>query len=251
MNGLGYTSREQLINQLRLRLADGMVDVELDRAHYDTAIDLSLARYRQLSSGSVEESFIFIQTQPNQVEYVLPNEVIEVERLYRRGVGANSGTGSDFDPFDAAFNNMYLLNAGVGGGLATFDAFSQFKETVGRIFGSEYDFRWNRHSKKLTILRSVRNHEDIGVGVRMYKPEEILLSDVYASDWLARWALAESKYMLGQARGKYQSGLPGAGGAIILNGEAMKTEAMQEMEELKQAIHNMEEGNEPLSFIVG
>lgn len=251
MNGLGYNSREKLITQLRLRLADGMVDVELDRAHYDTAIDLALARYRQLSSGSVEESFIFIQTQPSQVEYTLPDEVIEVERLYRRGVGANSGTGSDFDPFDAAFNNMYLLNAGVGGGLATFDAFSQFKETVGRIFGAEFNFRWNRHTKKLTILRSVRNHEDIGVGVRMYKPEEILLSDIYASDWLARWALAESKFMLGEARSKYQSGLPGAGGNITLNGEALKNEAVQEMENLKQSIHNMEEGNEPLGFIVG
>ena len=45
---IGYKSREQLITETQLRLADGMVDVELDREHYDVAIDKALARYRQL-----------------------------------------------------------------------------------------------------------------------------------------------------------------------------------------------------------
>ena len=50
---IGYNNREELVNELQLRLADGMVDVELDRAHYDIAIDKSLALYRQLSAGAV------------------------------------------------------------------------------------------------------------------------------------------------------------------------------------------------------
>lgn len=152
-NSIGYESREQLIAEMQLRLADGIVDVELDRAHYDIAINKAVSAYRQLSSGSVEESVIFLQTQPDVNEYTLPSEVMEVQRLYRRGVGTNSGSGSNFDPFDVAFNNMYLLNAGQIGGLTTFDAFSQYKETVGRIFGSEYDFNWNRRTKTLNILR--------------------------------------------------------------------------------------------------
>ena len=60
---IGYNNREELVNELQLRLADGMVDVELDRAHYDIAIDKSLALYRQLSAGAVEESALFITTQ--------------------------------------------------------------------------------------------------------------------------------------------------------------------------------------------
>ena len=35
-----------------------MVDVELDREHYDVAINKALQKYRQLSSGAVEESMI-------------------------------------------------------------------------------------------------------------------------------------------------------------------------------------------------
>ena len=139
----GYGSRDDLIRELKLRLGDGMVDVELDRDHYDIAINKAMAKYRQLSSGSVEESIVWIQTQPDVTKYTLPSEVIDVKRLYRRGVGTNSGGGTNFDPFDVAFNNMYMLQAGQLGGLATFDAFAQYKETLGRIFGSEYNFTYN------------------------------------------------------------------------------------------------------------
>jgi len=248
---IGYNSREDLIQELQLRLADGIVDVELDRAHYDVSIDKALAIYRQLSAGSVEESVLFLQTQDGVTEYTLPDEVQEVRRIYRRGIGTNSGGGTNFDPFDVAFNNMYMLQAGQIGGLAVFDAFAQYKETIGRIFGSEYNFIWNRNTKQLKILRNVRHEEEIAVGIYNFIPESILLKDVYSSNWLGTYALAQSKMMLGEARSKYTSGLPGAGGAIQLNGEALKAEAQTMIDSLKESIHNFEEGNIPLNFIIG
>jgi len=250
-NDIGYNNREELIRETQLRLADGIVDVELDREHYDVAIKKALSKYRQLSSGSVEESIIFINTQEGQTEYTLPDEVMEVRRLYRRGIGTNSGGGTNFDPFDVAFNNMYMLQAGQIGGLAVFDAFAQYKETIGRVFGSEYNFLWNRNTKVLKILRNVRHEEEVAVGVYNYIPESILLKDVYASDWLAAYTLSQSKYMLGEARSKYTSGLPGAGGAIQLNGTELKAEAQGELEKLNEQIHLMEEGNDPLGFVIG
>jgi hypothetical protein len=250
-DSIGYSSREELIREMQLRLADGIVDVELDREHYDIAIKKAVQKYRQLSSGSVEESMIFITTQDGVTEYTLPDEVMEVRRLYRRGIGTNSGGGTNFDPFDVAFNNMYMLQAGQIGGLAVFDAFAQYKETIGRVFGSEYNFLWNRNTKVLKILRNVRHEEEVGVGVYNYIPESILLRDVYASDWLASYSLAQAKFMLGEARSKYTSGLPGAGGAITLNGDTLKAEAQAEIEKLNEAIHLMEEGNNPLGFVIG
>ena len=89
------------------------------------------------------------------------------------------------------------------------------------------------------------------VGVYNFIPEQLLLGDVYAGTWLGSYALAQCKLMLGEARSKYTSGLPGAGGAIQLNGTELKTEGQQELENLKMAIHNMEEGNSPLGFIIG
>ena len=248
---VGYNDRQEIIEEITLRLADGMVDVELDRAHYDIAINKAIQKYRQLSSGSVEEAVIFIQTTAGVVEYTLPDEVIDVKRLYRRGIGTNSGGGTNFDPFDVAFNNMYMLQAGQIGGLAVFDAFAQYKETIGRVFGSEYNFTFNRNSKQLTILRNVNHAEDIAVGVNNFIPESVLIKDVYASDWLSNYALAQSKLMLGEARSKFTGGLPGPGGAIQLNGDALKNEALGELEQLISGIHNMEEGNSPLGFVIG
>lgn len=251
IDSIGYSSREELIKEMQLRLADGMVDVELDRDHYDIAIKKAVQKYRQLSSGSVEESMVFIQTVPDVTQYTLPNEVMEVRRLYRRGIGTNNSGGTNFDPFDVAFNNMYMLQAGQIGGLAVFDAFAQYKETISRVFGGEYNFTWNRNTKVLDILRNVQHNEEVAVHVYNFVPESILLKDVYASDWIASFSLAQAKYMLGEARSKYTSGLPGAGGAIQLNGDALKAEAQAEIEKLNEAIHLMEEGNHPLGFIIG
>jgi len=248
---IGHASREELIRELQLRLADGIVDVELDREHYDIGIDKAVGIYRQLSAGAYEESVIFVETKDGQTEYTLPDEVMEVRRIYRRGIGTNSGGGTNFDPFDVAFNNMYMLQAGQIGGLAVFDAFAQYKETIGRVFGSEYNFLWNKNTKQLKILRNIRHEEDIAVGVYNFVPESILLKDVYASNWLGSYALAMCKLMLGEARSKYTSGLPGAGGAVTLNGDALKAEGQSEIESLREGLHNNEEGNTPLGFVIG
>lgn len=249
-NQIGYLSREEIITEIQLRLADGMVDVELDREHYDIAINKAISIYRQLSSNSVEESIIFFNTENGVNDYVMPDEVMEVQRMYRRGIGSN-GSGSNFDPFDVAFNNMYMLQAGSIGGLVVFDAFSQYKETISRIFGGEYNFIWNRNSHVLKVLRNIKNIEEIAVGVHNFVPESILLRDLYASPWLSDMSLAQSKLMLGEARGKYTTGLPGAGGAVILNGENLKTDAKVEIEELRMQIQNKEEGSAPLGFVIG
>ena len=73
---IGYRNREELINYTRLRLGDGMVDVELDREHYDMAIDNAMSMYRRLSSGAVQKSYIHLQCNDNVVKYTLPDEEV-------------------------------------------------------------------------------------------------------------------------------------------------------------------------------
>ena len=246
------TPRDKLINELKLRLGDGMIDVELDPEHYNLATDRAIQTFRSRSDGAVEESYAFLQTQPDVQEYTLPSEVLNIRRVYRRGVGGgNIGTGTNFDPFDVAFQNTYLINAGVVGGLANYDAPSQYKETLNRIFGGEYNFTFNTNTKVLKLLRRISITEDIMIQVSNLVPEQSLLQNEYTRPWMADWALAESKMMLGEARSKYASGLPGPGGAVQLNGETLKQEAVSDKERLLQSIINMEEGNSHYGFIIG
>ena len=53
--------REKVYDYCRTMLGDGMVDVELDPKHYETALNRALARYRQRSSGAVEEAYYFLE----------------------------------------------------------------------------------------------------------------------------------------------------------------------------------------------
>lgn len=246
------TPRDKLIKEIKLRLGDGMIDVELDPEHYNLAIDRAIEVFRSRSDGAVEESYVFLQTQVDVQEYTLPQDVLNIRRVYRRGVGGgNIGTGTNFDPFDVAFQNTYLINAGVVGGLANYDAFTQYKETLNRIFGGEYDFTFNTNTKVLKLLRKISISEDIMMQVSNLVPEQSLLQNEYTRPWMADWSLAESKMMLGEARSKYSSGLPGPGGAVQLNGEALKSEAMTDKERLLVAITNMEEGNKNYGFVIG
>lgn len=244
------TPRTLLIKQLQLMLADQIVDVELDIEHYDTAIDLAIDRLRQRTDGALEESSLFITMQPEIQEYKLPDEVQEVRKLYRRGVGANSTGGTNFDPFEAAFSNIYLLQAGRTGGLATWDFFAQYQETIGRVFGSEINFTWDYSTRTLTLIRKITTEEDVLVHVYNQKPEISLLNDVYTKPWLRDYSLAVCKQTLGEARGKFTSGLPGPGGNVTYNGEALKQEALAEFERLEQEIQNFNTGNHGMPFII-
>lgn len=58
------SARQKLLKEIRLLLGEGMVDVELDQEHYELAFDMALDRYRTRSQNAMEESFLFLDVQP-------------------------------------------------------------------------------------------------------------------------------------------------------------------------------------------
>ena len=245
------TFKHTMKKEIQLLLGDQMVEVELDDEHMELAIKIAVERVRQRTTGGVEESHVFITMQPDQNKYTLPEEVQEVEKLYRRGVGANSTGGTNFDPFEAAFSNIYLLQAGRTGGLATWDFFAQYQETIGRVFGSEINFIWRPSTHELELIRRPTAEEDVMCKVWMIKPEELILSDAYTGPWIRDYALAKSKQMLGEARGKFPGGLPGPGGSVLLNGEQIKADAAVDLERLEMELQNFVVSRDGMPFRIG
>ena len=243
--------RTKLKRQIEVLLGSNMVDVELDPEDYDTAIDLAIERIRQRTTGGVEESHIFFTLEPFVDTYTMPEEVQEVERLFRRGVGANSTGGTNFDPFEAAFSNIYLLQAGRTGGLATWDFFAQYQETIGRVFGSEINFIWERSTHKLKLIRRPTAEEDVLVKVWMKKPEDVIITDEYTGPWVRDYSLAKCKQILGEARSKFPGGLVGPGGAVQLNGDQLKADAQAEFERLEMEIQNFVTSQDGMPFRIG
>lgn len=244
------TAKQKLKKQLKLLLGGGMVDVELDNSHYDLAIEMAIDRAKQRTDGATEESYLFLTAEPDETVYTLPEQVLEIKKVYRRGVGGSTSTGINFDPFEAAFSNIYLLQKGTTGGLATWDFFSQYQETLGRVFGSELDFHWEPVLHKLTLIRKFRHKEELMIHVYNEKPDNIMIEDPYVGTWIRDYSLAQCKIMLGTARAKF-SQLSGPDGAVTLDGEAMKQEGYTELERLEQEVLNFHTGRNGFPFIIG
>ena len=247
------TKKQEIFDYVYAMLGGGMVDVELDPVHYETALTKALTRYRQRSDHSAEESYLFMPTIVDQNTYTLPNEVMEVRTIFRRSVGSRSGGGdggSIFEPFNLAYTNTYLLSGSNMGGLATYDMFSQYQELVGRMFGSFIEFNWNTANKKLTILQRPRSDETIMLMAYNYRPDSELLTDYLASQWIKDYTLAACKYMLGEARSKFAT-IAGPQGGSTLNGDTLKAEAQTEMEKLEVEVSMAVSGGTGYGFTIG
>lgn len=248
------TEKQEIFDYVNAFLGGGMIDVELDPIHYETALERSFAKYRQRSDHSVEESYLFLPLIQDQNEYILPKEVIEVRKLYRRSIGSRTGNGggaSVFEPFNLAYTNTYLLSGSTQmGGLATYDMFAGYQELVGRMFGSFIEFKWNSTTRKLTILQRPRANEEVLIYVYNHRPDFQLLEDYLAKQWIKDYTLAGCKYMLGEARSKFAT-IAGPQGGTSLNGDTLKAEAQQEMEKLETELATQMAGGSGYYFLIG
>jgi len=248
---MATTARDRLIKEIQLMMGGGMIDLELDPEHYNLAVTMAIDRYRLRSVNATEESFVFIDLQPNQDMYSLPNEIQLVRQAYRRSIGG-AGVGATVDPFSLAFtNNLYMIsNPGGSGTLATYELSMGFQEMAGTMFGREVIFNFNPTSHMIRFHRKFQAVETLLLWVYNQKPEEMLLNDVNAKSWLRDYACAAAKFMVGEARSKF-SQIAGPQGGSTLNGEAMKTEAKETMDRLEEEVKNNLDGNMGYGFVIG
>ena len=244
--------KQEVFDYVRYSLGDGMVDVELDPQHYEQALKAAILRYRQRSSNSVEESYSFLELLQDTDTYTLPDEVISVKSIFRRSIGSTStSSATQFEPFEAGFLNMYILQAGRVGGFLNYELFSQFQEMSQRMFGGFINFKFNKVSKQLQIIRRPRSESEyVLLWTYNYKPDVTLLSDYKALPWLRDYTLALSKRSLGEAREKFAT-IAGPQGGTNLNGTALKSEAQSDIERLEKDIDMFVDGGDPMYFIIG
>ena len=253
--------RAEITDYIRFRLADGIVDVELDKEHYEMSINQALIKYRQRSSNAVEESYAFLQLLPETQEYILPREIMEVRQINRRGIGSVSGTtASQFEPFASGYLNTYMLVAGRVGGLVNYELFVDYQKLSMKMFGGFMNFTFNPVTKKLTIMRkipyqgtgqaTIDTAESCLLWCYNHKPDWQLFNDYKAFPWIQEYAYAIAKRTLGEARSKFAS-IAGPQGGTQLNGAALIGEAKEEMLALEEEIKRFMDGGMPMTWITG
>jgi hypothetical protein len=244
--------KKQLIEYVQLQLADQIIDIELDPSHYEAAYQKTLGTYRQRAQNAYEESYSFMQLLDNVNEYFLPQEVIQVRQIFRRTIGITGSGGYSFDPFGAATLNVYLLNFNQAqGGLATYDFYQQYVELAARMFGGYINYTWNPVTKRLQLIRDPRGSgETVLLWTYNLRPEITLLSDFQISQWFRDYMVGAAKYIIGEAREKFQN-IAGPQGGSSLNGAAMKSEGQAMMDKGIEDLKLYVDGSQPLTFVIG
>lgn len=245
--------RDEIIREIELRLGGGMVDVELDRDHYDISLNKSLRKFRQRSQRATTEKFIPLTLYGEQQEYQLPLNVVMVRDVMLRQTG-NLGagpTGTSFDPFDAQYlTNMLLQNANMSQSLVNYEMYAHRRELLARMFGGYVTFTWMPGDHKIFLHRKFKGEDTAFVWCFVERDEEDLLNDPYCGSWLRDYAFASAKFMLGEARSKFAT-IAGPQGGTSLNGDALKSEAQADLEKLDMDLINYVEGGTPMGFIIG
>jgi len=244
--------KQELIDYVRLQLADGIVDIEPDPAHFEAAYQRTLGMYRQRAQNAYEESYIFLQLENDVNEYTLPQEVSTVRQIFRRTVGITGVGGYAFDPFGAATLNVYLLNFNsASGGMATYDYYQQYVELAARMFGGYINYTFNPVTKRLQIIRDPRgNDEVVLIWTYNLKPEITLLRDPVILQWFRDCMTGAAKIIIGEAREKFAS-IAGPQGGSTLNGGAMKAEGQAQIDRSIEELKLYIDGSQPISFVIG
>lgn len=244
--------KKQLIEYVQLQLGSGIIDIEMDPAHFEAAYQRAIGVYRQRSQNAYEESYSFMQLLNDVNEYTLPQEVTTVRQVFRRTIGLSTGGGTNsFDPFGAATLNVYLLNFNSQGGLATYDFYQQYVELAARMFGGYINYTFNPVTKRLQLIRDPKGTgEVVLLWTYNLRPEMVLLSDHQISQWIKDYMVGASKYIIGEAREKFGT-IAGPQGGGTLNGAAMKSEGQAIMDKCLEDLKLYVDGSQPLTLVIG
>jgi hypothetical protein len=219
-----------------------------------------MIRYRQRAANSVEESYAFLQLLPETQEYILPQEIMNIRAIFRRGIGSTTGTtASQFEPFSSGYLNTYMLVAGRVGGLTNYELFVDYQKLAMTMFGGYINYSFNPVTKKLTLARKIpyqganpdpNELESVLLWIDNVKPDQMLLNDTYAFPWIQDYAYSFCKMTLGQAYSKF-SQIAGPQGGASLNGPTMVQEATAEMTQLMEDLKTYVDGSKPITWIMG
>lgn len=250
-------AREKLANDVLIRLGDTMIDVELSPQQIQKCIDLAFAKLKQQGDAFVEESLVLLTLKKNQKEYILPDEIIEIQQIYRRNYGRTYGStgGQNIDPFQMAWTNVYMAGAINGvrtGGLVTYELHNDYLKTAGKMFGMYMNYTFNENTHKLILAENPRADDEV-ILLHSYvdKPEYELIQDRYAGLWIENWTLAEAKEILGTIRNRFGN-LPGPNDTVVQDGAELKQEAKTMKEELTKDLMNFVPGGDiPLMPFLG
>jgi len=245
------SSREQLKDWCLRQLGHPVLEVNVDDDQVDDAIDSSLQYFQDFHFDAVERWYYShqITETDKQNKYIQLQDsdmLIGITRIFPLG-----STNASVNMFDLRYQlRLHELYDFTSTSYVNYVMTQQHIRTLDLLFSGETPIRFNRHSSKLYIDWDWNTKIDVLEYIIM---EGFMIIDpnnytkVYNDRMLKKLATAYIKKQWGTNMKKFQGmQLPGG---IMMNGQQIYNEAMQEITDIEQLIRSSAE--EPPVFIMG
>ena len=242
-------TREQHKDWCLRQLGFPVLEINVDDDQVDDAVDQSIQYFQDFHFDAVERWYLKHQlTQENKTNKYIPisDNIIGVTRIFPVG-----STNASVNMFDLRYQlRLHELYDFTSTSYVNYVLTQQHIRTLDLLFTGEVPIRFNRHSNKLYIDWDWNN--DLEVDEWLIIEGYIILDPAnYTKVWndrlLKKLSTSYIKKQWGTNMKKFQGmQLPGG---VMMNGQQIYNEAVQEIQEIEQLIRNTHE--EPPQFILG
>jgi hypothetical protein len=243
------TTRDQHKDWCLRQLGFPVLDINVDDDQVDDAVDQAIQYFQDFHFDAVERWYLKHQlTETDKANKYIPitDNIIGVTRIFPVG-----STNASVNMFDLRYQlRLHELYDFTSTSYVNYVLTQQHIRTLDLLFSGEVPIRFNRHSNKLYVDWDW--NYDLDVGEWLIIEGYIILDPAnYTKVWndrlLKRLSTAYIKKQWGTNMKKFQGmQLPGG---IMMNGQQIYNEAVQEIQEIEQLIRSAHE--EPPQFILG
>lgn len=243
------SSREQFRDWCLRQLGHPVIEINVDDDQVEDRIDEAFQYYQQFHYDGVERWYLKHQiTQENKDNGWVPvsDNIIGITKIFSIG-----STNASINMFDLRYQlRLHELYDFTSTSYVNYALTMQHIRTLDMLFSGEQPIRFNRHTNRVYIDMNWNSGIDVGEWVVMEGYVIIdpnTFNDVYNDRMLKKLATAMIKRQWGANMKKFQGmQLPGG---IMMNGQQIYDEAVDEIEKLEEQIRLTYE--EPPQFLVG
>ena len=243
------STREQHKDWCLRQLGFPVIDINVDDDQVDDAIDQSLQYFQDFHFDSMERTYLKHQISDTDKlnQYIpIPDGIIGVTRIF-----PVSSTNASVNMFDLRYQlRLHELYDFTSTSYVNYVLTQQHIRTLDLLFSGETPIRFNKHTNKLFIDWGWDFKIDVGEWI-IIEGFVIIDPSNYVKVWndrlLKKLSTAYIKKQWGTNMKKFQGmQLPGG---IMMNGQQIFNEAVQEIAETEQLIRDTYQ--EPPTFILG
>ena len=236
-------SVETLTDYIRRQLGEPLIKVEVTDEQIEDCIFTAIDEFCEYGFQGLEDTAVLVTITDDQSTFILDDRVRAITNIRALSNISNllqlpGGLTLANSNFALSFLTN-LSDVDITGVSVQLSRLSMIQS----IFDVPVNYRWNEHTKELTILE---NHKGKKILLEMslqYEPKEE--DPIYNQTWVKKNSVSRVKYLWGNNTGKYSTQL--VNGATI-NYDRLLSEATQELQDQKEEL--LETYREPLGIYV-